>query len=81
MKVGDLVHVPANVPLWSSDSIGSVTFFETKCPKIAIYLGDKQLTLDNKANFACIEYGRNTWMVSRKFITVVERKKNDNQIS
>ena len=72
MKAGDLVHVPADVPLMRNtshcDGLLGVRHYKTKVPKKAMFVEH----LDGCTDTCYIEYGEHTWMVNSQDIKLVE---------
>lgn len=71
MKTGDVLHVPSEVTLLrqlgGSGGAVSTIYFKTVAPKFALYLGD------HGDEHVKIEYGENTWLASKKDITLMEK--------
>ena len=74
MKTGDIVHVPSDVVLIRTNTldaqldIEATVYFKTKYPKKALVVDRHPVN----ETYICIEYGENTWQVSKRDITLME---------
>ncbi len=71
MKMGDVVHVPANVNLRKTIPGQGLLLYQTTVPKKALYIQD---LINSRPECCEIEYGGDVWIAKKRDIKLLEIK-------